>query len=71
MQSTKQEDAINHKEFVTWREFVTYFEDYQEIEMRNKKSKSIDATRAKLKEAEGGQKDEKFNPDEEMKSLLE
>lgn len=70
MNSAKTEDAINHKEFITWREFLTYFEDYQEIEMRNKKSKSIEATRAKLKEQEGGAQPE-FNPDDEMKSLLE
>lgn len=30
-------DAINHKEFLTWREFLTYFHDYQDIELRNRK----------------------------------
>lgn len=30
-------DAINHKEFLTWREFLTYFHDYQDIEQRNRK----------------------------------
>ena len=25
MQLSKQEDAINHKEFITWREFLSYF----------------------------------------------
>lgn len=34
-QHTKNE--INHKEFITWREFLTYFNDYQEIEQRNRK----------------------------------
>ena len=38
-QMDKNEDAINHKEFITWREFVSYFEDYREIDERNKKSK--------------------------------
>ena len=25
-------NEINHKEFLTWREFLNYFNDYQEIE---------------------------------------
>ena len=41
MQLSKQEDAINHKEFITWREFLAYFEDYKEIEERNKKTKQF------------------------------
>ena len=45
MQLSKQEDAINHKEFITWREFLNYFEDYKEIEERNKKAKTFQATR--------------------------
>ena len=48
MQLSKQEDAINHKEFITWREFLNYFEDYREIEERNKKSKQIEKTRENL-----------------------
>lgn len=74
MNSGKNEEAINHKEFITWREFLTYFEDYQEIEERNKKSSSIAETRAKLKEQEGGASSAQnadLNPDDEMKSLLE
>lgn len=42
---SKQDDAINHKEFITWREFLAYFEDYKEIEERNKKTKQFQATR--------------------------
>ncbi len=41
MQLSKQDDAINHKEFITWREFLSYFEDYKEIEERNKKAKQF------------------------------
>lgn len=37
----KNTDQINHKEFITWREFMNYFTDYKEIEERNKKSKEI------------------------------
>ena len=41
MQLSKQEDAINHKEFITWSEFLAYFQDYKEIEERNKKTKQF------------------------------
>jgi len=27
----------NHKMYIDWREFLDYFNDYQEIEVRNKK----------------------------------
>jgi hypothetical protein len=37
----KQANQINHKEFITWREFISYFNDYREIEERNKKAKEI------------------------------
>lgn len=40
-QVTKNAGNINHKEFITWREFMSYFNDYREIEDRNKKSKEI------------------------------
>ena len=40
-----KEDEINHKEFITWREFLSYFEDYKEIEERNKKAKTFAKTR--------------------------
>ena len=32
----KGKNDINHKEFITWREFLNYYNDYQEIELRNK-----------------------------------
>lgn len=41
MQLSKQEEAINHKEFITWREFLSYFDDYKDIEERNKKAKQF------------------------------
>ena len=56
MQMSKKEDAINHKEFITWREFLNYFEDYREIEERNKKTKQIEKTREKM--LDSAQKDE-------------
>ena len=30
-QLAKNDDAINHKEFITWREFLQYFEDYRDV----------------------------------------
>jgi hypothetical protein len=44
----KNATSINHKEFLTWREFMTYFDDYREIEDRNKKAKEIQKIRQKL-----------------------
>jgi hypothetical protein len=41
VQMGKNSDQINHKEFITWREFINYFNDYREIEERNKKVKEI------------------------------
>ena len=39
-QQSRTADQINHKEFITWREFLNYFNDYQEIEVgTNKKIK--------------------------------
>lgn len=35
--SAKNPNEINHKEFLTWREFLNYFNDYQDIEQRNRK----------------------------------
>lgn len=40
-QRGKAQDQINHKEFITWKEFMTYFNDYKEIEERNARSKNF------------------------------
>ena len=47
-QLAKSDDAINHKEFITWREFLQYFEDYRDVEERNKKAKQFEKTRESL-----------------------
>ena len=39
MQLGRAADAINHKEFITWREFISYFNDYRDVSERNKKGK--------------------------------
>ena len=72
MQLSKQEDAINHKEFITWSEFLAYFQDYKEIEERNKKQKTFQATRETLNKAAGNNTtDEVIDEEEEFKTLLE
>ena len=71
MQMAKTENAINHKEFITWREFLNYFEDYREIEERNKKSKQIEKTRENIQKMMDPQQTEQADPDEEFKSLME
>ena len=70
MQLSKQEDAINHKEFITWREFSSYFEDYKEIEERNKKAKTFQATRDTLNKTNEPVADA-VDQEEEYKTLLE
>lgn len=63
----KQANQINHKEFITWREFMTYFNDYREIEERNKKAKEIQKTREKIQKERAGGKDGEGSEDEENK----
>jgi len=70
MQLAKQEEDINHKEFITWREFLTYFEDYRDIEQRNKKVRQFQATRELLSGKQEAEP-ETINHEEEFKSLLE
>lgn len=66
MNMPKQADTINHKEFITWREFLSYLDDYKEIEERNKKGKKVEKSNNK-----GTDKNEEFDPEAEFKSLLE
>ena len=46
-------NEINHKEFLTWREFLNYFNDYQEIEVRNRKTQNINQPTAIKKKDDG------------------
>lgn len=50
-QMDRGEDEINHKEYISWREFLSYFEDYKEIEERNKRTKHIEKMRENLRNA--------------------
>lgn len=45
----KDADFINHKEYITWKEFINYFEDYREIEDRNRKSQYLKQAHENLK----------------------
>lgn len=63
----KHEDTINHKEFLTWKEFLSYFEDYKEIAHRNK-AKTV--TQMAKKET-SRKKVEDIDPEAELKSLLQ
>ena len=69
MQMSKKEDAINHKEFITWSEFLSYFEDYKEIEERNKKN--IRFQQARDTSAQKDQNAEEYDHEAEFKSMLE
>lgn len=71
MHMPKSADSINHKEFITWREFLSYFEDYREIEDRNKKSKQIEKSRENIQKQMNETKNEEFDPEAEFKSLLD
>ncbi len=41
VQMGRRADKINHKEFITWREFMNYFYDYKDIDDRNRRTKEI------------------------------
>jgi len=43
-QQSKQAHQVNHRQFITWREFTNYFEDYREIKDRNR---NADLTKSK------------------------
>ena len=70
-QRARTADQINHKEFITWKEFISYFEDYREIEERNKTAaKTVSVKTSKT--AKASQKEAAdLDPEAELKSLLE
>lgn len=68
-QLSKLDDAINHKEFITWREFLNYFEDYRDIDERNKKAKQIEKTRESLAKTKTGE--QPVDREQEFKTLLQ
>ncbi len=46
----KKGEGINHKEFITWNEFVGYFEDYKDVQDRNRKSKQLQQVRQEVQQ---------------------
>lgn len=71
-QQSKRSEGVNHRQFITWREFTTYFEDYRDIKERNKKpdlKEPIVETASKAIHKKEDQVDD--DPDREFKRLLE
>lgn len=68
-QLSKLDDAINHKEFITWREFLNYFEDYRDIDERNKRAKQIEKNRESLAKTKTGE--QPVDREQEFKTLLQ
>ena len=64
----KNSNEINHKEFLTWREFLTYFNDYHEIECRNQKTSNLQQSKKVLKK-EGD--DPETDAADEIKGLMD
>lgn len=66
---SKKNEDINHKEFITWREFMNYFNDYKEIEDRNRKGPSVNV--ARKKEGEEGKTDDEDEDQDKVLSLID
>jgi len=70
LQRGKHEPMTNNKEFLSWKEFETYFFDYKEIEERNPKGST--AEQLKKRRQELFRTDNLFlSKEEEFKSLLQ
>ena len=68
----RNENDICHKEFITWREFMTYFDDYRDVDDRNQKVKQIGEARKNMqKMKQPGTEMENKDPVEELKTLME
>ena len=68
--TANQQELINHKEFLTWREFTTYFTDYQDIDQRNKKQSQFTNVQKSttVKKDENG---EEFDEANEIMGIME
>ena len=67
---SRGKNEINHKEFITWREFMNYFSDYQEIEHRNKRQSEMTQAKQTSKKKDGTD-DVVADEANEMKTLME
>lgn len=49
----KDDDKVNSKEYITWDEFLQYFNDYQEIDVRNEKASALEKLKKPSKKDSG------------------
>ena len=68
--TANKEELINHKEFLTWREFTTYFTDYQDIDLRNKKQSQFTNVQ-KSSSAKKDENGEEFDEANEILGIME
>ena len=45
----KEKGLVNHKEFITWREFVDFFEDYKPPDQLSRQRQGAMNTRKEMK----------------------
>ena len=68
----KQTVVINHSQFMTWREFTSYFDDYKEIQERNKKADLSNKSNDTLENNLLRKIDRpELDPDQEFKNQME
>lgn len=71
MQRKHERQTVNHKMFISWREFMSYFDDYQVIEKRNKNISKTEEARDNLRKAKNPVSNKPVDPQEEFKTLME
>ncbi|MFN9904710.1 MAG: hypothetical protein ACK56F_01125 [bacterium] len=55
--------------YISWREFLSYFEDYQPIEVRNKHLSKLEVAKDNLQKAKNPAQQE--DPQQEFKTLMQ
>jgi hypothetical protein len=61
---------MNHAMFISWKEFVTYLEDYRPIEVRNKSDNVVENPKDKLKKEKALSLEKTIDPEEEQRTLM-
>ena len=56
---------MNHAMFISWKEFLSYFEDYRDIEVRNKNMHVTENPLEKLKKEKALKQEKPDDPEEE------
>ena len=62
---------MNHKEFITWNEFMKYFTDYRDAEERNKKSKDLQRAREAMQRERNQAGKEEEEDGKDLRTLME